>query len=316
MGARLLWLSFGVVLGFCHFSYSQQDDLANDMAPVGAGGYPMQNPFNINSNYNDPPYKEPNYNKKRFKRPNYKKPPYKEPRNKKPRYKEPRYNEQPYEEERYDEQHYEEPRYEEPNYNVKQRYSRIHDREDYHEYPKHKVEMRQNFGYETEDYINKQINMELAAANDYLSMSAYFARSDVALPGFAAWFRNSSNEERVHADKLIDYQNLRGGIVKLGDIRKPSRINWGSALEALKACLHLEKKVNASILNLVEIAEDLGDGQLVGFCECFLDEQVNSLKEIADLITKLKRVGPNMGVYMIDKELQVGGSKGDKEERA
>merc|ERR1719391_1840163 len=262
MGARLLWLTVGIVLGFCHFSYSQQDDLANDMAPVGAGGYPMQNPFNINSNYNDPPYKEPNYNKKRFKRPNYKEPPYngpnypdrgpndkkprykgpnykkpryKEPRKKKPRYKEPRYNEQPYEEESYDEHPYEEPRYEEPNYNVKQRYSRVHDREDYHEYPKHKVEMRQNFGYETEDYINKQINMELAAANDYLSMSAYFARSDVALPGFAAWFRNSSNEERVHADKLIDYQNLRGGIVKLGDIRKPSRINWGSALEALKA---------------------------------------------------------------------------------
>jgi len=305
----------------------------------------MQNPFNINSNYNEPPYKEPNYNKKRFKRPNYKEPPYngpnykeppyngpnypdrgpndkkprhngpnykekryKEPRNKKPRYKEPRYNEQPYEEERYDDQPYDEPRYEEPNYNVKQRYSRDNDREVYHEYPKHKVEMRQNYGYETEDYINKQINMELAAANDYLSMSAYFARSDVALPGFAAWFRNCSNEEREHADKLIDYQNLRGGIVKLGVIRKPSRINWGSALEALKACLHLEKKVNASILKLVEIAEDLGDGQLVGFCECFLNEQVESIKEISDLITKLKRVGPNIGVHMIDKELQAGGN--------
>merc|ERR1711970_171323 len=300
------------------------------MAPVGAGGYPMQNPFNINSNYKEPPYNGPNYKeppyngpsypdrgpndkKPRHNGPNYKKKRYKEPRNKKPRYKEPRYKEQPYEEERYDDhviddQPYEEPRYEEPNYNVKQRYSRVHNRENYHEYPKHKVEMRQNYGYETEDYINKQINMELAAANDYLSMSAYFARSDVALPGFAAWFRNCSNEEREHADKLIDYQNLRGGTVKLGVIRKPSRINWGSALEALKACLHLEKKVNASILKLVEIAEDLGDGQLVGFCECFLNEQVESIKEISDLITKLKRVGPNIGVHMIDKELQAGGN--------
>merc|ERR1711922_82499 len=201
------------------------------MAPVGAGGYPMQNPFNINANYNQPPYKEPNYNKKRFKRPNYKEPPnkeppyngpnypdrgpnYKKPRYNGPNYKENRYNEQAYEEEHYDDQPYEEPRYQEPNYNVKQRYSR----EDYHDYPKHKVEIRQNYDYETEDYINKQINMELAAANDYLSMSAYFGRSDVSLHGFAAWFRNSSNEEREHADKLIDYQNLRGGIVKLGVI--------------------------------------------------------------------------------------------------
>merc|ERR1712200_42091 len=156
------------------------NDLANDMAPIGAGGYPMQNPFNINSNYNEPPYKEPNYNKKRFKRPNYKEPPNKEPPYNGPNYKENRYNEprnkKPrYKEPRHKEPRYKEPRYQEPNYNVKQRYSR----EDYHDYPKHKVEIRQNYDYETEDYINKQINMELAAANDYLSMSAYFGRSGV-----------------------------------------------------------------------------------------------------------------------------------------
>merc|ERR1711970_326138 len=275
------------------------------MAPVGAGGYPMQNPFNINSNYKEPPYNGPNYKEPPYNGPSY---PDRGPNDKKPRHNGPNYKKKRYKEPRNKKPRYKEPRYKEPNYNVKQRYSRVHNREDYHEYPKHKVEMRQNYGYETEDYINKQINMELAAANDYLSMSAHFARSDVALHGSAACFRNCSNEEREHADKLIDYQNLRGGIVKLGVIRKPSRINWGSALEALKACLHLEKKVNASILKLVEIAEDLGDGQLVGFCECFLNEQVESIKEISDLITKLKRVGPNIGVHMIDKELQAGGN--------
>merc|ERR1719391_497487 len=143
MGARLLWLTVGVVLAFCQCGYSQQDDLANDMAPVGAGGYPMQNPFNINSNYNEPPYKEPNYNKKRFKRPNYKEPPYNGPNypdigpnDKKPRYKGPNYKKPRYKEPRNKKPRYKEPRYKEPNYNVKQRYSRIHDREDYHEYPK------------------------------------------------------------------------------------------------------------------------------------------------------------------------------------
>lgn len=34
----------------------------------------------------------------------------------------------------------------------------------------------------------------------------------------------------------------------------------------------------------------------------FLDEQVKSIKEYADYITNLKRVGPGLGEYVFDKE--------------
>ena len=43
--------------------------------------------------------------------------------------------------------------------------------------------------------------------------AAYFDRDDVALPGFAKRFRENSDEERGHAMKLIEYQNMRGGKV-------------------------------------------------------------------------------------------------------
>ena len=86
--------------------------------------------------------------------------------------------------------------------------------------------------------INKQINMELYASYVYLSMTAFFSRSyvmikkvlwksrlswfgiftnsflasthlnrdDVALHGFVKRFKMASDEEREHAQKLIEYQ--------------------------------------------------------------------------------------------------------------
>merc|ERR1712224_880467 len=73
--------------------------------------------------------------------------------------------------------------------------------------------VKQNFHSDSEALINKQINMELYASYVYLSMSAYFARDDVALHGFSKRFRAASKEEREHAETLIDYQTMRGGRV-------------------------------------------------------------------------------------------------------
>merc|ERR1711962_1423605 len=60
--------------------------------------------------------------------------------------------------------------------------------------------IKQNFHLETEAWINKQINMELYASYVYLSMSAYFARTDIALHGFAKRFRLASAEETWKAN--------------------------------------------------------------------------------------------------------------------
>merc|ERR1712013_158299 len=82
----------------------------------------------------------------------------------------------------------------------------------------------------------------------YLSMSAYFARDDVALHGFSKRFRAASKEEREHAETLIDYQTMRGGRVVFREIAKPTSDEWGTALEAIEASLEPEKTVNESLL--------------------------------------------------------------------
>jgi ferritin heavy chain len=163
---------------------------------------------------------------------------------------------------------------------------------------------RQNYHENCEAGINKQINLELYASYVYSSMAFYFDRDDVALPGFHKFFKKASHEEREHAEKFMKYQNMRGGRIVLQDVQKPERDEWGTGLEAMQCALALEKRVNQSLLDLHKLADGHEDGQLTDFLEGeFLKEQVEAIKELSDHVTQLKRVGPGLGEFMYDKEL-------------
>ena len=172
-------------------------------------------------------------------------------------------------------------------------------------------QIRQNFHQETENGINNQINMELSASYTYQSMAFYFDRDDVALPGFSAYFKHNSEEEREHAEKLMKYLNKRGGRVSLQDIRKPSQDEWGTGLQALQTALDLERQVNQSLLNLHALGSSKNDAHLCDFLESeFLNEQVESIKELGDKITQLKRAGPvGLGEYLFDRDLKSSSAK-------
>ncbi|EPB70971.1 ferritin-like protein [Ancylostoma ceylanicum] len=176
-------------------------------------------------------------------------------------------------------------------------------------------QVRMNYSQEVEAAVNKQANIELYASYVYLSMSMYFDRDDVALPNIAKWFRKQSDEEREHAIKLMHFQNCRGGRVIMQAVNKPEKDEWGSALEAFQvtrsattahfsqAALALEKFNNKCLLELHAKASASNDPHMSDFLESkFLDEQVESIEQIAKFVTNLKRLGPGMGEYVFDKE--------------
>lgn len=164
--------------------------------------------------------------------------------------------------------------------------------------------VKQNFHVDTEAGINKQINMELTASYVYQAIAFYFDRADVALEGFHKYFKEQSDEEREHAEKLMKYQNLRGGALKLSDVKKPPKEHWGSPLEALESALQLERDVNQSLLDLHSLASNHGDAAFCDFIEGeYLKEQVEAIKTITEMITNLKRVGPGLGEYLFSKNL-------------
>ncbi|XP_076451123.1 soma ferritin-like [Babylonia areolata] len=164
-------------------------------------------------------------------------------------------------------------------------------------------QIRQNFHEECEAGINRQINLELYASYVYMSMSFHFDRDDVAQKGFHEFFKKQSDEEREHAEKLMEYQNMRGGRILLQDVKKPDHDEWGSGLEAMTAALQLEKSINQSLIDLHHLAGSHNDSQMGDFVEDnFLKEQVESIKKISDYITNLKRVGSGLGEFLFDKE--------------
>ncbi|XP_069776254.1 ferritin heavy chain-like [Narcine bancroftii] len=166
-------------------------------------------------------------------------------------------------------------------------------------------QVRQNYHLDCEASVNRQINMELYASYVYLSMSAYFDRDDVALKNFAKFFLDQSHEEREHMEKLIKFQNQRGGRVILQNVSKPDRDEWGNGLEALQCALHLEKTVNQSLLDLHKLASDKNDPHMCDFLEThYLHEQVEAIKKLGDMITNLTCMGaPQSGMaeYLFDK---------------
>nr|UYM80471.1 ferritin-like protein 2 [Phoronopsis harmeri] len=162
---------------------------------------------------------------------------------------------------------------------------------------------RQNYHEQNEAGINKQINLELYASYTYQSMAFYFDRDDVALKGFYKYFKHASDEEREHAEKMMKFQNQRGGRIVLQDIKKPEKDEWTSGLAAMQAALELEKNVNQSLLDLHKLASNNGDAQMCDWIESnFLTEQVEAIKEIGGHIINLKRVGTGLGEFMFDKQ--------------
>ncbi|CAD5209469.1 unnamed protein product [Bursaphelenchus xylophilus] len=166
------------------------------------------------------------------------------------------------------------------------------------------MDSRQNYAIECENAVNTQINNELTASYTYLAMANYFKRTNVAHYGASAFFHNQHLEELSHAQKLIDYQTDRGGVVQLHVIPAPSVQEWRSLSDAFKDSVKLEKGNNTALLRLHDLASQKNDSDLTNFLEEFyLREQIIEIKQMTAKYHQLKRIGEGLGVHLFDREL-------------
>lgn len=61
-------------------------------------------------------------------------------------------------------------------------------------------------------------NQKVLNEISFLFQASHFGSSSVALPGFAGLFKAAAKYKRKNAEKLVDYQTLRGGVVDIDDI--------------------------------------------------------------------------------------------------
>lgn len=164
-----------------------------------------------------------------------------------------------------------------------------------------------------EKAVNKQIQMEYWASYQYHIIWSYFDRNTIGLNNIAEFFRKSSEEEREHAHKLMEYQNMRGGTVSLDGIEKvdldflsDKSDTKSDVLLALEKALEMEVIVYKSLLNVHNVGEKCTDPQFTDFIEGeYLEEQVKAIQDISKMISQVKRIGNDgHGIWNFDQNFK------------
>ena len=155
--------------------------------------------------------------------------------------------------------------------------------------------------------LNKQIQIEYWASYQYHIMWSYFDRNSVGLKNIANFFMKSSEEEREHAHKLMNYQNMRGGIVQLTGIEAVNsdflEDKNNDVLKSFEMAYKMEDKVYKSLLEVHKVAEECDDPQFADFIEGnYLEEQVEAMDMLQRNISQLKRIGNDgHGIWNFDQ---------------
>ena len=149
---------------------------------------------------------------------------------------------------------------------------------------------------EMQDALNKQINEELESAYIYQAMACYFEH--ITLQGFANWMRAQTEEERAHAQKLIDYMQDRGARVTLTGIEGP-KSDWDSPLAAFEDAYKHEQHISKCINQLQTKALKENDHATHALLEWFVTEQVEEEANASTIVDQLKLVdGAPGGLFL------------------
>lgn len=152
-----------------------------------------------------------------------------------------------------------------------------------------------------ETALNKQLNNEFYSGYLYLSMTAYFDRTN--LDGFSHWMRLQAQEELMHAMKLYDHILEREGNVQLTAVKAPVT-EWKTPLSAVQEALKAERVNTKQINDLVDAAFTTNDHATRVFMQWFITEQVEEEASASKLVERVKLAGGDKGaLFIIDSEL-------------
>lgn len=153
-----------------------------------------------------------------------------------------------------------------------------------------------------ETLLNEQFHREMAAAMQYLALTAYF--EDQNLDGFAHFFRLQAQEEMAHAMKQFDYVHTVDGKITMQALPQP-KVDFSSNEEVLEFALENERNVTQDINKLMKASVEMGDFGTQTFLQWFVTEQIEEEEVVRTLLHKLRMVGDNSSaLYLLNEELK------------
>ena len=148
--------------------------------------------------------------------------------------------------------------------------------------------------------LNKQIQHEQSNAHAYEAVSLYFGRLN--LHGLETFMAHQAEDERMHAERLIEHVKDRGGQVELLAIPAP-RTEFASPLEAVNSVRDLERATTETIHRLFELARKESDHALEVRLHWFITEQVEEEKWSSELAALMQQFHEHLEqVFMLDHQ--------------
>ncbi|MCD6067693.1 MAG: ferritin [Bacteroidetes bacterium] len=149
--------------------------------------------------------------------------------------------------------------------------------------------------------LNKQIELEAASSNYYLSMASWAETQ--GLNGVANFLYGHSDEERMHSMKLIRFVNERGGHGLVPALKAPPA-KYKSVNEVFETVLHHEEKVSQSINELVDLCLKEKDYSTHNFLQWYVTEQIEEEALARTSVDKLKFMGgEKAALYFFDRDM-------------
>jgi len=149
--------------------------------------------------------------------------------------------------------------------------------------------------------LTRQINREIYSAYFYLGMASY--AESKGFKGVSNWFKVQAREELEHARKMYDYLNQQGARVMMQAIEEPPQ-DFLSVVELFVKTLEHEKKVTRLINDIVTLAKNENDQDMVKFLQWFVKEQVEEEANPANILKNIDTKGSDKkGLSDIDAQL-------------
>ncbi len=149
--------------------------------------------------------------------------------------------------------------------------------------------------------LNGQVEIEASSSQAYLAMASWAETQ--GLSGTAAFLYKHSDEERMHALKLIKFVNERGGQALVPALKQPPR-SFKSIVDVFQTVFQAETAVTAEINKVVDLCLKEKDYTTHNFMQWYVSEQIEEEALARLLIDKLNLIGGDKGgLYLFDRDL-------------
>jgi ferritin len=151
------------------------------------------------------------------------------------------------------------------------------------------------------DELNRQLNLELAAAHSYLALSVWCEANNYK--GFGKFFFKQSAEERTHAGRLLKHLTDRGLAARLAALPAP-RQEYTSLLEVAQQAQSQEHANTLGVNAAYEAALEAKDYPAQVLLHWFIAEQVEEEDWAAEMVERTQNASCAGSLSDLDRHIE------------